>query len=80
MSKSKSIEQKPAFELAISELERIVAEMEGGQLSLEDSLAAYRRGVALLKGCQEQLSEAENQLRQFDGDGLKTIELPNERS
>lgn len=80
MSKSKSIEQKPAFELAISELERIVADMEAGQLSLEDSLTAYRRGVALLKGCQEQLSEAENQLRQFDGDALKTIELPNERS
>ena len=80
MSKSKSIEQKPAFELAITELERIVADMEGGQLSLEDSLTAYRRGVALLKGCQEQLSDAENQLRQFDGESLKTIDLPNERS
>jgi exodeoxyribonuclease VII small subunit len=80
MSKSKSTEQKPAFELAITELERIVADMEGGQLSLEDSLTAYRRGVALLKGCQEQLTDAEDQLRQFDGESLKTIDLPNERS
>ena len=80
MSKSKNTEQKPAFESAITELERIVVDMESGQMSLEDSLAAYRRGVELLKGCQEQLTDAENQLRQFDGESLKTIDLPNERS
>jgi exodeoxyribonuclease VII small subunit len=80
MSKSKSTEQKPAFETAIAEMERIVVQMEGGQLSLEDSLAAYRRGVTLLKACQDQLSDAEIQLRQFDGETLKPIDLPAERS
>jgi exodeoxyribonuclease VII small subunit len=80
MSKSKNTEQKPAFESAIAEMERIVAEMEAGQLSLEDSLAAYRRGMTLLKSCQDQLSDAENQLRQFDGATLKPIDLPAERS
>lgn len=80
MSKLKNTEQKPSFESAVSELERIVTEMEGGQLSLEESLTSYRRGVALLRGCQEQLSEAENQLRQFDGQDLKPIDLPAERS
>lgn len=80
MSKSKNTEQKPSFESAVIELERIVTDMEGGQLSLEESLTAYRRGVALLRGCQEQLSDAENQLRQFDGQELKPIELPAERS
>lgn len=80
MSKSKNTEQKPSFESAVTELERIVTDMEGGQLSLEESLTAYRRGVALLRGCQEQLSDAENQLRQFDGQELKPIELPAERS
>ena len=80
MSKSKSSESKPSFESAISELERLVADMEGGQLSLEESMAAYRRGVALLKGCQDQLDEAEIQLRQFDGNELKPIDLPPERS
>lgn len=80
MSKPKNTEQKPSFESAVTELERIVTDMEGGQLSLEESLTAYRRGVALLRGCQEQLSDAENQLRQFDGQELKPIELPAERS
>ena len=80
MSKLKNSEQKPSFESAVTELERIVSNMEGGQLSLEESLTAYRRGVALLRGCQEQLSDAENQLRQFDGQDLKPIELPTERS
>lgn len=80
MSKSKSTEQKPAFEAAVTEMERIVGQMEGGQLSLEDSLAAYQRGITLLKSCQSQLSDAENQLRQLDGDTLKPFDLPAERS
>lgn len=80
MSKSKSTEAKPSFESAVAELERIVNDMEGGQLSLEDSLGAYQRGVLLLKRCQEQLSDAENQLRQFDGNELKSIDLPAERT
>lgn len=80
MSKSKSTEAKPSFESAVAELERIVNDMEGGQLSLEDSLSAYQRGVSLLKRCQEQLADAENQLRQFDGNELKSIDLPAERT
>ena len=79
MSKSKSNEQKPPFESAIAELERIVSEMESGEFSLENSLNAYRRGALLLKSCQEQLVDAEIQLRQFDGNELKPIDLPAER-
>ena len=80
MSKSKNTEQKPSFESAIGELERIVTEMEGGQLSLDDSLSAYRRGVALLKCCQDLLADAETQLRQLDGDDLKPLELSTEKN
>jgi exodeoxyribonuclease VII small subunit len=36
----------PSFEAAMAELENIVATMEGGQLPLADSLAAYKRGAA----------------------------------
>ncbi len=53
----------PAFEAALAELEKIVASMESGQLSLEESLAAYRRGTELLKACQQQLQDAEQQVR-----------------
>ena len=80
MSKAKTSDTRLPFEAAVSELERIVADMESGQLSLEASLAAYKRGTELLKGCQEQLGDAETQLRQLDGEILKPIDLPAERS
>lgn len=53
----------PSFETALAELERIVASMEGGQLPLEESLAAYKRGTELLKLCRQQLQDAEQQVR-----------------
>ena len=42
-----------SFENALSELEGIVAAMEAGQMPLQDALDAYRRGVALLRQCQD---------------------------
>ena len=53
----------PAFEDALSELEKIVASMESGQLPLEASLAAYKRGAELLKFCQQKIQDAEQQVR-----------------
>jgi exodeoxyribonuclease VII small subunit len=57
------IPKAPTFETALAELEKIVASMEGGQLPLEESLAAYKRGTELLKLCQQQLQDAEQQVR-----------------
>jgi exodeoxyribonuclease VII small subunit len=74
MSKSKPSQDKPAFEVAVAEIEAIVARIEAGQLSLEESLAAYRRGAELLKHCQGQLADAERQLRILDEDALKPFE------
>jgi len=51
------------YEQAFSELERIVAQMESGQMSLEDSLTAYRRGNSLLEFCQKSLADVEQQVR-----------------
>ena len=45
----------PDFETALEELETLVEQLEGGQLSLEDSLKAYERGVALTRHCQDAL-------------------------
>jgi len=53
----------PAFEEALAELEKIVANMESGQLPLEESLAAYKRGTELLKLCQQKIQDAEQQVR-----------------
>ncbi|MDR3054455.1 MAG: exodeoxyribonuclease VII small subunit [Zoogloeaceae bacterium] len=54
------------FETALAELEKLVARMEDGELELEDSIGAYRRGMALLQHCQGQLSVAERKIRVMD--------------
>ncbi len=51
------------FEASIAELEAIVGEMESGQLPLEQSLNAYKRGTELLQVCQKSLVEVEQQVR-----------------
>ncbi|MEW5983411.1 MAG: exodeoxyribonuclease VII small subunit [Acidobacteriota bacterium] len=50
------------FEAAIVELETIVKKLEDGDLSLEQSLALYERGVALARFCHGRLEEAERRL------------------
>lgn len=57
----------PSFEKALAELESIVLAMEDGKLTLEDSLAAYRRGVELLRHCQGTLADAERQIEALAG-------------
>ncbi|MEX3526873.1 MAG: exodeoxyribonuclease VII small subunit [Burkholderia sp.] len=65
-------ESVPAsYETALEELETLVARMEGGTLSLEDSLTAYRRGAILVAFCQQQLDKVEQQVRVLDGATLK---------
>lgn len=51
------------YEQAFKELETIVASMESGQLSLEASLQAFKRGNALLELCQKSLAEIEQQVK-----------------
>lgn len=51
------------FEHALDELERLVQQMEQGELSLDDSLAAYERGIALYRQCQTALDQAELRVR-----------------
>jgi len=50
------------FEVALEELERVVEQLESGDLSLEDSLAAFEKGVGLVKQCNQKLSEVEKKL------------------
>lgn len=50
------------FEQSLSELETLVENMERGELSLEDSLKHFERGVSLTRGCQKALTEAEQKV------------------
>ncbi|MBW3550208.1 MAG: exodeoxyribonuclease VII small subunit [Proteobacteria bacterium] len=51
------------FEQSLDALEQLVEKMEHGEMSLEDSLAAYERGVGLYRRCQTALEQAELRVR-----------------
>ncbi len=66
--------QKPqTFEAALAEIEEIVASMEGGELPLEQSLAAYKRGAELLQYCQAQLRDAQQQVKVLEAGTLQNF-------
>lgn len=62
-----------SFEAAVAELEQVVADMESGKLSLEDSLAAYQRGAELLMQCRSRLDDAQQQVRVLEDGVLKNF-------
>jgi exodeoxyribonuclease VII small subunit len=51
------------FERSLDELEQLVQRMEKGDLTLDDSLQAYERGIALYRNCQTALEQAELRVR-----------------
>ena len=62
-----------SFEAALAELEKLVAGMESGQLSLEQSLAAHRRGLELAQYCQAKLSQAQQQAQVLEANTLQAF-------
>lgn len=66
MSKTPAAEQ-PTFEAALTELQRIVAELENGSVGLEESLVQFERGVSLLKACYATLEHAEQRIEVLVG-------------
>ncbi len=51
------------FESSLDQLEKLVEKMEHGEMSLEDSLTAYERGVGLYRHCRQALEQAELRVR-----------------
>ena len=62
------------FEEAIEKLETIVRDLEGGNLSLDESISAYEEAMGLVKVCYKRLSDCEIRVRQLteSGDGAVT--------
>lgn len=58
-----STDQIAEFEKSLDELEQLVSRMEGGDLSLDDSLKSFERGIALYRNCQTALEQAELRVR-----------------
>lgn len=63
---AKKDDQVSQFETALKDLESLVARMESGELSLEDSLQAYERGIALFRQCQTALEAAQLKVQQLN--------------
>ncbi len=69
-----------SFEAAMAELEKVVGQLERGDVALEESIALYQRGAELKKRCEDKLKEAEEKVAAItlDGDGkpvaLKPVE------
>jgi exodeoxyribonuclease VII small subunit len=71
-SASAAIEDAPtSFEDAMAELQQLVTQMEAGELALEASIAAYKRGSELVKYCLAQLDKVDSQVKILEGDLLK---------
>ena len=58
-----------AFEDALTALEEIVRQLEGGRIRLEEAVAAYERGVALKRHCESRLQEARGKVERITTDG-----------
>jgi exodeoxyribonuclease VII small subunit len=72
---SESQPQEPSFEELVAELDKLVGQLESGQLSLEDSLAAFERGMHLSRKAGAILDAAEARIEQLTG----TPEAPQTR-
>ncbi len=66
------------YEEAAAELEKIVEQLEDGQLSLDDTLVIYERGQMLAKYCAGQLDQAELKIRTLTGNNLSGEEQQEE--
>ena len=73
MAKPRASTPPKDYESAQAELESIVNEMESGQMPLEASLAAYKRGAELLQYCRQQLQEAEQQVKILENGMLQAF-------
>jgi len=73
MSKPAKTDQPESFEAALAELEKIVASMESGKLTLEQSLAAHKRGLELAQYCQGVLARAQQQVKVLEENTLKNF-------
>ena len=59
------------YESALEELEKLVLQLEGGQLPLDQLLTGYQRGAQLLKFCRDKLEAVEHQIKVLEGTELK---------
>ncbi|UTP71698.1 exodeoxyribonuclease VII small subunit [Alteromonas sp. LMIT006] len=68
----------PSFEEAMQQLERIVTEMEQGDLPLADALSKFEQGIKLARASQAQLKEAEQKVQMLAQDNMTLTDFEPE--
>lgn len=70
---SKENKTLPDFEKALAELEVLVGQLESGELSLDESLERFKKGVQLTRECQQVLDQAQQTVEKLLSDGETAI-------
>jgi exodeoxyribonuclease VII small subunit len=65
MAKKARSAEKVDFEKSMEELEKIVSDLESGQLTLDESISAFEKGIELSKMCQKRLEAAEERVKKL---------------
>jgi len=68
--------EKMKFKDALAKLEKLVDELEGQELSLEDSLKKFEEGISLIRFCNKKLGETEKKIEILTGEGNKREKKP----
>ena len=68
---AKKADQPASYEAALQELEQLIAQIESGQLPLEQMLAGYQRGAVLLNFCRTRLEAVQDQIKVLDEGALQ---------
>ena len=72
MAKAKT-NTTPSFEEALAALEQLVHSMEDGNLSLDEALQSYEKGIQLTRICQQSLAHAEQRVRVLHQDSTESV-------
>tara|TARA_Y100001949_G_C15906248_1_gene294831 strand:+ start:575 stop:820 length:246 start_codon:yes stop_codon:yes gene_type:complete len=81
MSSNNNKKKSLNFESTLSEIEKIIDSLEEGNLSLEDSIEAYEKGISLTKACQKMLADAELKIKKLsskEGEEVSFEDLSND--
>lgn len=77
---SKKTEELPDFEKSLEELEKLVEQLESGDLSLDESLKQFKRGVDLTRHCQVILDQAQQTVEKLSDTSDESSAVPFEAS
>jgi len=78
MSAAKKEESKRTFEDSFRRLEKIVGDLEGGTIPLDESIRLYEEGIALSKECLQHLNRAEGKLKRLTRDLEGSFDITEE--